>query len=182
MKGIIDPDYKNSFFIKKMIIKGIDMPLTEEAQLIDSFKKMASNYDVEVINGMDVFLQTREYTSDELLKTAQKYSADSILWFFYEKKADSRYVPLGYSHSYASSYGNYSSISTYFIPGYYSERRKIAIAFRMIDAKNGKDVWVADGNSFGDEDDFISFSDLIDDISERALSELEKEKLFKKKQ
>jgi hypothetical protein len=182
MKGVIDPSYRNNLLIKKMIIKGIDMSLTEEAQLIDSFKKIARNYDIDVINGMDVFPKTREYTLNELLRISQKYSADSILWFFYEKKADSRYVPLGYSHSYASSYGNYTNMSTYFIPGFYSEQRKISVTFKMIDAKNGKTIWVADGNSSGDEDDFISYSDLIDDISERALSELAKKGLFKKKQ
>lgn len=182
MKGVIDPSYRNNLLIKKMIIKGTDMSLTEEAQLIDSFKKIARDYDIDVINGMDVFPKTREYTLNELLRISQKYSADSILWFFYEKRANSRYVPLGYSHSYASSYGNYTDIGTYFVPGFYAEQRKIVVTFKMIDAKSGKTIWIADGSSSGNEDDFINFSDLIDDISERALSELEKERLLKKKE
>lgn len=180
MESVVDPRYKNNFLVKRMIVKGVNLSLIDESQMINALKKAASEYNVSVINSQEVFLNTSESTSTEVLQIAQKHSADAILCFFMRKGASSRYLG-NYAHTQISSYGNYATATTFFGPGIYSERRKIDIAFTMIDAKTGETIWIADGNSFGDEDDFVDFSDLADDISRKVFSMLAEKGLLRRK-
>ena len=177
MTGVLDPSYKNNFVAKRIIIKGANIPLTDEVKLINSLKKSANEYDVEIINGMSVFPSTRDYSSEELMKIAQKYSADSILWFAMHQDSSSVYIPGDHSYSHISTYGNSSRVTTFFDEGYYSERNRVCIKFILIDTKNGKTIWIADGNSKGQYD----FADLINNLSEKALSMLSEKRILRKK-
>ncbi len=181
IKSTVDPRYsKNNFLVKKMIIMGVDVSLMEKSQVINTFKRIASEYDTNVIDGSEIFPTTKEYTSKELLEIAQKQSADAILWFSLRKGASSRYSG-SYVQSYVSSYGNHANISTFVWPGFYSEHRRIDIVLKLINAKNGETIWTADGDSQGDEDDFVDFSDLIEDISRKTLSTLAEKGLLRAK-
>lgn len=91
--------------------------------------------------------------------------------------SSSIYIPGDYSYSHISTYGNYSTASTFFSPGHYDEKRKVYTKFMLVDAKNGKTIWIADGNSEGKND----FVDLIDNLSEKALSMLSEKGILRKK-
>lgn len=160
MIGVVDPDYQN-LKLKRLIVKGVDVSLMEENELISSFKKAASDYRLKIISGLDILPPTKAYSHNELLNIAQRYSADFILYFHIDRHTTYQYVPGEHAHSTVSSSGSFASVDTYIDPGHYEEHTKIISEFRIVDIKNGKTVWIANGNGHK-----------IDDLSQKALSSL----------
>ena len=173
VKDVVDPYYKNNFIVTKMIVKGTNVSLMDEARVIAALKKIANKYDIIIVDGTEIFPLNYD-NRPEVLKIARSNSADVVLLFSLNKNETSMY-----RGGYANSSMGYNTVTTFFTPRY-SKRRTMDIAMTMIDAKNGKTIWKADGSSLGDSDDGVEFSDLIYDAAKKIFDSLEAKGLVNK--
>lgn len=177
MEGAIDPSYRWNSRIQRMIVKGEDLSLMEEGAVIRSLRKAARNYDLDLVNGLDIFPPTKAYSSSAMRNTAQRHSVGFILYVTAKKYESSRYIPVTRIRS-EKSYDSFSKkdiTETTVESGHYEEDRQINVELKIIDTRSGHTVFVANGNSFGTN---VNFSELIDALSNKTLSYLAEKHLI----
>ncbi|MBQ4875297.1 MAG: hypothetical protein HRK26_04215 [Rickettsiaceae bacterium H1] len=79
LSRVIDPNYKYNFKIKKMVVLGFGMPISERKELENTLEKSIAKYDVEILRGLEILPPTRNYSDQELYKIARSKGADTLL-------------------------------------------------------------------------------------------------------
>ncbi len=178
-EGFTDPDYRNGFKAKDIIVISEDLSLSNQKLLINRLKSSFSDYDIDVIGGIDIFPPTREYTSEEKNKIIQGTGADAILYIKVESiDYSTRHVPVQYHEGEKESYvvksGDTAKITTkdtsYTSGGYSVSKPWMDYDVTLKDAKNGKTIWIAEGYTGGNA--FASYTTLIKDLAKELPDDL----------
>lgn len=188
MSGYVDPDYRGSFQVQKIVVTSLGVPLEEKKNVEEAYISSLTSYNLEIIRGLDLYPPTRDVQKEKLIPLARKAGADSLLLLSVgARDVQQEYVPPTYhpgsSTSYVSGYGNYATVNTYHSPGYTSGGYNIskpsqAVFVTLFDTKKSKVVWEAEGISGGNA--FANFNDLSISAVKASIKELEKEGLILK--
>ncbi len=180
LSGFVDPNYRNNFTAKTVLVAGSGMTIEEQKALEDTFIKSFEKYDVAVLRGLEIFPPTRDYSNKDMVKIARNNGADTILLVSAsDKDVSETYVPPTYhpgtSRSYVSGYGNYATVSTYTSPGYTTGGYSVSkpgmnVSASLINTKNKETIWTAEGFSGGNG--FSSFSDLAISTARTSVAEI----------
>ncbi|WP_455477983.1 hypothetical protein V3565_04305 [Bartonella sp. B10] len=169
LNGVIDPSYRN-VKLKKIVVMGLGMSLAEKQKLEKTFKKSLSQYNVQVLGGLDIAPPTRNYSDKQVYNTAKNMGVDAILTVNVHDRNVSETPIVSVDTS-----GSFKSIHSVI------QRRTVTEPGMRVDislksAKNGENIWIAEGGSWGDE--FTSFSHLIVDVAQTTAKKLCQEGLI----
>lgn len=180
LSGYVDPNYRDNFTAKTILVAGSGMTIEEQKALEDTFIQSFEKYDVAVLRGLEVFPPTRDYSNKDMVKIARNKGADTILLVnASDRDVSETYVPPTYhpgtSTSYISGYGNYATVNTYTSPGYTSGGYSVSkpgmnVSASLINTKNKETIWTAEGFSAGNA--FASFSDLTVSTARTSVTEI----------
>lgn len=189
MTGFVDPNYRGKFIAQNVVVFGIGLPLDEQKILEETYIQSFAKYDVRVIQGLDLFPPTQDYTKLDFYKIAQQAKADLILIIDTKgRDVTESYVPPTYhpgkTTSTVSGFGNYATVNTQTSPGYTTGGYTVSMPVMRVnvylkDIKTKNTIWIADGFSGGNG--ASSFSDLTVSVVKTSVQELAKEGLIQLK-
>lgn len=180
MTSFRDPSFATKTFHKILVVAPFaDMESKTKAE--GAFVKRLAKYSAEGIPSIQVFMPTRTYTNEELLKLLSENMIDGVLLVTltdaYTKQA---YVPAS-----SSTYGqatltgntvNYSAHTQQY-GGYYISKPRVRYEMRLYDVLTGNTAWVATSLTRGNA--FASFDTLIGSLADTAVDKLRDDGLLK---
>lgn len=188
LSGVVDTKYRGNFQAKKMIIMTYGMPINEQKIFEYNLKNLLFKYDIELLEGLEIFPPTRNYSDQDIYQIAKTKDADSILMLNVSRILSEKYVPPTYhpakSISHISGNGIFTTIETYTSPSYMSSGYSISnpvmnLKLDLRNTENKEVIWKAEGLSFGGSN--VSFSQLVESVAKKIVEELSKENLVVKK-
>ena len=190
LSGVVDPNYRDNFQVRKLVVVGSGMPIDEQKALENTLERSFTEYDVQVLRGLEVFPPTRDYSDQNAFEIARNWGADAILIVSSDSRDVSEtYIPPKYhpgtSTSYISGYGDSTNVTTYTSPGYttggYSVSKPgMSVSVHLINTMNGETIWIAQGFSGGNA--YTSFSDLTISVARKTVEELSSARLIVEKE
>jgi len=186
LSGFVDPNYRGNYQTKNILVMGFGIPIDEQKALESTLKQSLVNYDVQVIQGLEVFPPTRDFSETDIFQIANSKGADSLLIVSVDDRdvtetySNPVYIP-GNSTSYVSGFGNSLTVKTYTSPGYTIgggtiRKPHMSISVYLINIKNQETIWTAEGISRGNK--YASFYDLTVNVAKTTVEELSKEGLI----
>lgn len=178
LNGVVDPDYRRNFKIKKILIASMGLSLKEKQIFENTMERYLDSFDVKISKELDLFPPTR-FTSLDVDKKLKQENIDAIFYLVAgNQEVTSSYIPKQY---YSSGYADETSAgySSYTTGGYYIYRPQMNIKAVLLDVKKTKLVWVGEGFSSGSA--ISSFSDLIKNIAKTSAKKLVGEGFFSPK-
>lgn len=179
--SLTDPEFSNLSF-RKIMVTAPFSDLEYKQSVEDNFQASLKNLGIDVVRGMDLFLPTREYSTDEMNKILKSNGIESVLIVAFTNYWSSQaYIPGSSSTTgTASLIGNsiYYSSRTRNYGGYYISKPNVTFELRLIEPFSGKTAWI--GKSYTRGNAFANFNTLISSLANRTSEKLFEEGLIVK--
>lgn len=180
MTSFRDPSFAKKTFHRILVVSPFaDLESRTKAEAV--FVERLAKYSVEGILSIRVFMPTRTYTNEELLKFLSEHMIDGVLLV----TLTDAYTAQAYVPTSSSTYGqatltgntvNYSAHTQQY-GGYYISKPRVRYEIRLYDVLTGNTAWVATSLTRGNA--FARFDTLIGSLVDTAVEKLREDGLLK---
>lgn len=175
-----DPSFATKTFYRILVVSpSADLESRTKAE--SAFVERLAKHSVEGIPSISVFMPTRTYTNEELLKLLSENSIDGVLLVTLTDASTKQvYIPAS-----SSTYGqatlsgntvNYSA-NTQQYGGYNISQPRLRYEMRLYDVLTGNTAWVATSLTRGGA--AVKFDTLIGSLADTAVEKLKEDGLLK---
>lgn len=175
-----DPAFATKTFQRMLIVAPFaDLESREKAE--GAFVEHLAKYSVEGIPSIRIFMPTRTYTNEELVKLLSENKIEGVLVI----TLTDAYKTQAYVPAFSSTYGqasltgntvNYSAYTQQY-GGYYISKPKVRYELRLYDVLTGNTAWVATSLTRGNA--FAHFDTLINSLADTTTEKLKDDGLLR---
>ena len=178
--SFLDPSFSTKSFHRILIVSPFaDLESRTKAESV--FVERLAKFSVEGIPSIRIFMPTRTYTTEELLKLLSENKVEGVLLV----TLTDAYTTQAYVPASSSTYGqatltgntiNYLSHTQQY-GGYYISKPRVRYEMRLFDVLTGNTAWVATSVTRGNA--FARFDTLIGSLAETTVEKLKEDGLIK---
>ena len=175
-----DPSFATTIYHRILVVAPfVDLESRTKAEA--AFVERLAKYSVEGVPSIRIFMPTRTYTNEELLKLLSENMIDGVLLVTFTDA----YTTQAYMPASSSTYGqatltgntvNYSAHTQQY-GGYYISKPRVRYEMRLYDVLTGNTAWVATSLTRGNA--FARFDTLISSLADTAVEKLRDDGLLK---
>ncbi len=178
VKSFLDPDFS---------LRKINTILIWSNETVEkAFIKRLKDTHTEGFMASEIFLPTREYSGEQILKILKEKNIDTVLFVkFLDSYSSQTYVPESYSttgHYEATPFVNkplvYKSETTKY-GGYYISKPRLVFDIELDDVTTKRKIYVSRTHTKGNA--YVSFDGMINSLTKKTIKDLIEKNLINKR-